>query len=154
MPWTLQIHTLMTFINVMGYRKPPSLIEDHNLLQKSLKKFARFLASITKNPPRFTCKQTENQNALTKNWKPTSSYTALITQPNGKITSHSQNLRTIYEYINLLRCHHLKSCLEHSLWTSPQHFHVLMFPLLRNASVILLEFDKKLLLLISWLENK
>src|SRR6266550_6216761 len=138
----------------MDYRQPLSLIEDRNSLQKSLKRSARSSASITENPPRFIRKQMENRNALIKNWKLTSSYTALITQPNGKIIYHLQNSLTIYEYINLLRCHHLKSCLEHSLWTSPQHFHVLTFPLLRNASVILLEFDKKLLLLISWLENK
>src|SRR6266550_9410388 len=144
----------MTFTNVMDYQQPSSLIEDRNLLQKSLKKFARFLALITKNPPRFICKQMENQNALTKNWKLTSGYTVLITQPNGKITYHSQNSCIIYGYINLPRCHHSRSCLEHSLWTSPQHFHVLTFPPLRNALVILLEFDKKLSLLISWLENK
>src|SRR6266576_3724284 len=126
------------FTNVTDYRQPSSLIEDRNLLQKSLKKFARFSASITENPPRFIHKQTENQNALTKNWKLTSGYTALITQPNGKIIYHSQNLLIIYGYINLPRCRRLKSCLEHSLWISPQHFHVLTFPPPRNASVILL----------------
>src|SRR6266550_200372 len=129
----------MTFINDMGYRQPLSLIEDHNSLQKSLKKSARSSASITENPPRFIRKQMENRNALIKNWKLTSSYTALITQPNGKIIYHSQNSLTIYEYINRRKCRHLRSCLEHSLWISPQHFHASMFLPLRNASVISLE---------------
>src|SRR6266550_500410 len=35
---------------VTDYQQPSSLIEDRNLLQKSLKKFARFSASITENP--------------------------------------------------------------------------------------------------------
>src|SRR6266576_6990608 len=129
----------MTFINVMDYQLPSSLIEDRNSLQKFLKKSARSSASITENLPRFIHKQMENRNASIKNWKPISGYTALITQPNGKIIYHSQNSLTIYEYINRLRCRHMKSCLEHNLWTSPQHFHVLTFLLLRNASVISLE---------------
>src|SRR6266576_6949362 len=120
----------------MDYQQPSSLIEDRNLLQKSLKRSARSSVLITENLPRFIRKQTENQNALTKNWKLISSYIALITQPNGKIIYHSQNSLTIYEYINRRRCRRLKSCLEHSLWISPQHFHASMFLPLKNASVI------------------
>src|SRR6266576_1513506 len=116
----------MTFINVTDYQQPSSLIEDRNSLQKSLKKSARSSASITENLPRFIRKQTENQNALIRNWKLTSGYTALITQPNGKIIYHSQNSHIIYEYTNRRRCRRLKLCLEHSLWTSPQHFHASM----------------------------
>src|SRR6266550_7938988 len=123
----------------MDYRQPLSLIEDRNSLQKSLKKSARSSASITENLPRFIHKQMENRNALIKNWKLTSGYTALITQSNGKIIYHSQNSLIIYKYINRRRCRRLKSCLEHSLWISPQHFHASMFPLLRNALVILPE---------------
>src|SRR6266550_8062916 len=125
----------------MDYQLPSSLIEDRNSLQKFLKKSARSSASITKNLPRFIHKQMENRNASIKNWKLISGYTALITQLNGKIIYHSQNSLIIYEYrdINRRRCRHLKSCLEHSLWTSPQHFHASTFPPLRNASVILLE---------------
>src|SRR6266550_6042166 len=118
----------------MDYRQPSSLIEDRNLLQKSLKRFARSSASITENLPRFTRKQTENRNASIKNWKLISGYTALITQSNGKIIYHSQNSLTIYEYINRRRCRRLKLCLEHNLWISPQHFHTLMFLPLRNSS--------------------
>src|SRR6266576_6349027 len=120
----------------MDYRQPSSLIEDRNLLQKFLKRSARSSVSITENLPRFIRKQTENRNALTKNWKPISGYTALITQPNGKIIYHLQNSLTIYEYINRQRCLRLKLCLEHSLWISPQHFRASMFPPPRNASVI------------------
>src|SRR6266550_325354 len=120
----------------MDYRQPSSLTEDRNLLQKFLKRSARSSASITENLPRFIHKQMENWNALIKNWKLTSGYTVLITQPNGKIIYHSQNSLTIYEYINRLRCRRLKSCLEHSLWISPQHFHGSTVPPLKNASVI------------------